>query len=56
MKSFLSFDGARIAYHDEGQGPAIVLLHGYGLDALGNYGPFNDRLSDLWKVGKLCGR
>ena len=40
MKSFLSFDGARIAYHDEGQGPAVVLLHGYGLDALGNYGPF----------------
>jgi pimeloyl-ACP methyl ester carboxylesterase len=41
MKNFASFDGTRIAYHDEGTGPAVVLLHGYGLDALGNYGPFN---------------
>jgi pimeloyl-ACP methyl ester carboxylesterase len=40
MNSFASFDGTRIAYHDEGHGPAVVLLHGYGLDAMGNFGPF----------------
>jgi pimeloyl-ACP methyl ester carboxylesterase len=40
MHKFTSFDGTRIAYHDEGRGPAVVLLHGYGLDALTNYGHF----------------
>jgi pimeloyl-ACP methyl ester carboxylesterase len=41
MKSFTSFDGTRIAYHDEGTGPAVVLLHGFGLDGLGNFGHFD---------------
>jgi pimeloyl-ACP methyl ester carboxylesterase len=41
MNTFHSFDGTRIAYHDAGTGPAVVLLHGYGLDALGNWGPFD---------------
>jgi pimeloyl-ACP methyl ester carboxylesterase len=41
MKSFTSFDGIRIAYHDEGAGPVVVLLHGFGLDGLGNFGHFN---------------
>ena len=40
MNTFASFDGIRIAYRDEGRGPAVVLLHGYGLNALGQYGPF----------------
>src|SRR5829696_4417559 len=40
MNTFTSFDGTRIAYRDEGEGPAVVLLHGYGLDALSAYGPF----------------
>jgi pimeloyl-ACP methyl ester carboxylesterase len=42
MNTFNSFDGIRINYHDEGRtgGPAVVLLHGYGLDALGNWGDF----------------
>jgi pimeloyl-ACP methyl ester carboxylesterase len=41
MNSFVSFDGTRIAYHDEGAGPAVVLLHGSGLDGLGNFGYFD---------------
>jgi pimeloyl-ACP methyl ester carboxylesterase len=41
MKSFTSFDGTRIAYHDEGAGPVVVLLHGFGLDGLGNFGHFD---------------
>ena len=49
MNKFESFDGTRIAYHDEGEGPAVVLLHGYGLDALGNYGPFEYSLPAIRK-------
>ena len=41
MESFVSFDGTRIAYHDEGSGLAILLLHGFGLDGLGNFGHFD---------------
>jgi pimeloyl-ACP methyl ester carboxylesterase len=41
LNHFTSFDGARIAYHDQGSGPAVVLLHGYGLDALNAYGHFD---------------
>ena len=40
MYTFTSFDGLRIAYHDEGEGPAVVLLHGFGVDALGQFGDF----------------
>jgi hypothetical protein len=28
----VSFDGTRIAYSDEGKGPAVILLHGFGTD------------------------
>src|SRR5919199_5683947 len=41
MKSFTSFDGTRIAFHDEGTGPVVILLHGFGLDGLGNFGHFD---------------
>jgi pimeloyl-ACP methyl ester carboxylesterase len=41
MNSFTSFDGMRIAYHDEGTGPVVILLHGFGLDGLGNFGHFD---------------
>lgn len=30
---FESFDGTRIVYDDEGDGPAVVLLHGFAADA-----------------------
>ena len=40
MNTFVSFDGTRIAYHDEGEGPAVILLHGFGVDGLGQYGDF----------------
>ena len=41
MNSFCSFDGTRINFHDDGSsGRVVMLLHGYGLDALGNYGDF----------------
>lgn len=40
MNSFISFDGTRIAYHDEGVGPVVILLHGFGLNGLENFGHF----------------
>jgi pimeloyl-ACP methyl ester carboxylesterase len=53
MNSFRSFDGTRIAFHDEGQGPAVVLLHGGGLDGLDNYGPFDGLLAKLERARQL---
>jgi pimeloyl-ACP methyl ester carboxylesterase len=29
-----------MAYHDEGEGPAVILLHGFGVDGLGQFGDF----------------
>ncbi|HYL37800.1 MAG TPA: alpha/beta hydrolase [Bryobacteraceae bacterium] len=49
MKTFSSFDGARIAYHDEGEGPAIILLHGFGVDGLRQFGDFELILPGLQK-------
>src|SRR2546423_15682289 len=46
MNTFTSFDGVRIAYHDEGEGPAVILLHGFGVDGLGQFGDF-DRILPL---------
>ena len=40
MNTFRSFDGIQIAYHDEGKGPAVILLHGGYLDGLGQFGDF----------------
>jgi pimeloyl-ACP methyl ester carboxylesterase len=40
MNIFRSFDGIQIAYHDEGKGPAVILLHGGYLDGLGQFGDF----------------
>jgi pimeloyl-ACP methyl ester carboxylesterase len=49
MNTFTSFDGIRIAYHDEGEGPAVILLHGFGLDGLGQFGDFERILPGLKK-------
>jgi pimeloyl-ACP methyl ester carboxylesterase len=44
MNTFTSFDGIRIAYYDEGEGPAVILLHGGYLDGLGQFGDFERML------------
>jgi pimeloyl-ACP methyl ester carboxylesterase len=49
MNSFRSFDGTRIAFHDEGSGPAVILLHGFGVDGLGQFGEFERVLPLLEK-------
>jgi pimeloyl-ACP methyl ester carboxylesterase len=49
MNTFTSFDGIRIAYHDEGEGPAVILLHGFGVDGLGQFGDFERILPILEK-------
>jgi pimeloyl-ACP methyl ester carboxylesterase len=54
MNVFTSFDGVRIAYHDEGEGPAVVLLHGYGLDGLSNFGDVGRSLPMLERMSELC--
>ena len=54
MNTFTSFDGIRIAYHDEGEGPAIILLHGFGVDGLGQFGDFERILPILEKRQEMC--
>jgi pimeloyl-ACP methyl ester carboxylesterase len=49
MNTFTSFDGIRIAYHDEGEGPAVILLHGFGVDGLAPFGDFDRILPILEK-------
>jgi len=48
VNTFTSFDGIRIAYHDEGKGPAVILLHGRYIDGLGQFGDF-ERILPLAK-------
>jgi pimeloyl-ACP methyl ester carboxylesterase len=55
VKTFTSFDGIRIAYHDEGEGPAVVLLHGGYVDGLGQFGeferilPLHEKLQEMFR-------
>jgi pimeloyl-ACP methyl ester carboxylesterase len=49
MNTFTSFDGIRIAYHDEGEGPAVILLHGFGVAGLDQFGNFERILPLLEK-------
>ena len=51
LKTFASFDGATIAYQDEGDGSPVILLHGYGLDGLGQFGSF-DRILPILEEGQ----
>jgi len=53
MKTFTSFDHATIAYHDEGEGFPVILLHGYGVDGLGQFGSFERIVLILEKRQKL---
>ena len=53
MKNFQSFDGANIAYHDEGEGSPVILLHGYRVDGLGQFGSFERILLILEARQKL---
>jgi pimeloyl-ACP methyl ester carboxylesterase len=53
VKTFKSFDGATISYHDEGQGFPVILLHGYGVDSLGQFGSFERIQSVLEARQKL---
>jgi pimeloyl-ACP methyl ester carboxylesterase len=49
VNTFTSFDGIRIAYHDEGEGPAVILVHGFGVDGLRQFGDFERILPGLEK-------
>ena len=53
MNVFTSFDNTQIACQDEGQGPPVILLHGYGVDALGQFGPYDGILPVLEKLQKM---
>jgi len=53
MHTFTSFDGMRIAYHDEGEGPAVILLHGGYADGLGQFGDFERILPLLEKQQEM---
>lgn len=33
MKTYASFDGTKISYHDVGEGPVVILLHGFSGNA-----------------------
>jgi len=53
MNFCTSFDGTQIAYRDEGQGPAVILLHGYGVDGLGQFGAYDGILPVLEKRQRM---
>jgi pimeloyl-ACP methyl ester carboxylesterase len=53
VKTFASFDGATLAYHDEGEGFPVILLHGYGVDGLGQFGSFERILPILEERQRL---
>jgi pimeloyl-ACP methyl ester carboxylesterase len=53
MNTFTSFDKIRIAYLDEGEGPVVILLHGFGVDGLGQFGDFERILPILEKRQKM---
>jgi hypothetical protein len=53
MKRFASFDGTRIAYSDEGDGPAVIRLHGFGMSGLDDFGSFDRLLPRMERRSEL---
>jgi pimeloyl-ACP methyl ester carboxylesterase len=53
VNTFTSFDGVRIAYHDEGEGPAVILLHGFGSMAWAS-SETSSASFRYWKNEKRC--
>src|SRR5215467_8368775 len=49
---FLTIDGARLRYRDEGRGPAVLLLHGWTLD-LQMWDPQVVALRDAFRLVRL---
>jgi len=52
---FRSFDGIQIAYHDQGEGPAVILLHGFGVGGLDQFGSFERVLPLVEKRQEMFG-
>jgi len=50
LKTFTFFDGVQIAYHDEGKGPSVILLHGCFVDVRGQFGEFNSECPGWYGV------
>jgi pimeloyl-ACP methyl ester carboxylesterase len=51
MHHFTSFDGTRLAFHDVGTGPVVVLLHGAFVDAASHYIEFEPYAERLYQLG-----
>ena len=51
MNTFTSFDGIQIAYHDVGEGPAVILLHGGYVDGLAS-SEISNVFFRYWKSSK----
>ena len=49
---YLSADGARLRYRDEGQGPPVVLVHGWTLD-LEMWDPQVDALRSAFRLVQI---
>src|SRR6478735_7883445 len=53
MPSFRSFDGTQIVFRDEGAGPAVILIHGFGISGSQNFGDFDALLPFFEKSNAL---
>ncbi|NIE79198.1 alpha/beta fold hydrolase [Asaia sp. As-1742] len=47
---FVEVEGARVSYRVDGQGPALVLVHGTGGDACSNWDAMTSELTKNWMV------
>ena len=53
MNTVISFGGIRINYRNEGEGPVVIRLHGFGVDALGQFGDMNERARSSKKAADV---